>query len=168
VNFFWAAYDPLRNQVYILSGDEDSLFDLDVVLYVVSLSTGQATTITLDNSKYTLSNLHVDPKTGNLYSVSPGLFGKNNWTIVMIDPKTGSVTLKSTIDYGAEWSFGYGGGVYNGISDDGSTLLHTFKWMNTEATALGVLDIGTGKVLYLTDIDLGINNENVLNSLVAI
>jgi len=164
--FFWAQYDSVTNQVYILAGDEDSLFDLGAMLYTVALSTGQVSAVQVDNSKYTLSNFHVD-KTGTLYSVSPGLFGASSWTIVTINPKTGAVDPKVPVMSSAKWKFGYGGGVYNGISDDG-TLVQTFTWDSTGATALVQLDLVSGKVLYLTDIDLGVNNEKRLVSLVAL
>jgi len=162
--FFWAGHDPKLGQVYILAGDENSLYSLDAVLYTIT-STGTSW-VQVDNSKYTLSNLHVDQKTGIIYSISHGLYGKNDWSIVVIDPKTGAVTLKSTINYGNMWSTGYGGAVYNGIMD--GYLLHTFTWIHTGATVLAVIEIETGVVVYVTDIDLGVNSEKKLSYVVAL
>jgi len=167
VNFFWAQYDENSNNVYILAGDEDSLYDLDVVMYTVSLNTATSTVVTVANNQYTLANFHVDP-TGTLYSVSPGLFGKSDWTIVTINPTSGAVSPVASIPASSKWDFNFGGGIYNGMSKDGRTLLHTFVWHDTQATALVLLEISSGKVLYLTDIDLGINMEQRLAGLVAL
>jgi len=163
--FFWAGHDPNSDKVYILAGDENSLTSLDAVLYTITAS-GISSWVQVANSKYTLSNLHVDQKTGIIYSVSHGLYGKNDWSIVVIDPQTGAVTLKSTIDYGKRWKTGNGGGVYNGLSD--GYILHTFTWGITEATVLAVIEIETGKVAYVTDVNLGVNSEMKLSYVVAL
>jgi len=167
VNFFWAEFDPVKNNVYILSGDEDSLFDLGVVLYSVSLTTTKSYVVPLDNSKFTLSNFHVNINTGQLYSVSPGLFGASSWTLVTINPMTGAILPVAPIQNSDKWEFGFGGGVYNGLSADGKTLTQTFTWKTTGATAMTVIDVATGAILYLTDIDLGVNNEKRLTGIIA-
>jgi len=165
--FFWAEFDPVKNNVYILSGDEDSLFDLGVVLYSVSLTTTKSYVVPLDNSKFTLSNFHVNINTGQLYSVSPGLFGASSWTLVTINPMTGAILPVAPIQNSDKWEFGFGGGVYNGLSADGKTLTQTFTWKTTGATAMTVIDVATGAILYLTDIDLGVNNEKRLTGIIA-
>jgi len=167
VNFFWAAYDAVSSNVYILSGDENSLDTLDAVLYTVNVNVGSTQTMKLDSTAFTLSNLYVHPQTGNIYSVSPGLFNQPNWAIVQIDPLTGGVTMRSKIQNSTMWERYYGGGVYNGISMNGQ-LIHTFKWTSTHATSLAVIDINTGNIVYLTDIDLGPNNVLKLNGVVAV
>jgi len=160
VNFFWADYYPSTEQVYILAGDENSLYTLNAVLYTITQS-GTSSVVVVDNSRYTVSNLHVDPRTGIIYSISPGLYGKNDWSIVTIDPTTGAVALKSKISIvGAGFAPGYGGGVYGGIAN--GQILHTFQWGITGSTVVAVLDIDTGNVLYHTDVDLGINSEGKL------
>jgi len=164
VNFFWAEVDEKLGHTYILAGDENSLFTLDAVLYTVS--TCGTYWVKLDNSKYTLSNLHVDPSTGIIYSVSHGLFGEKNWSIVVIDYMTGAVTLKSKINIGDEWVSVDGGGVYNGIRD--GKILHTFQWIHTGATVVALIDIETGKALHFTDIDIGVDSDMKLSYVFAL
>jgi len=166
VNFFWADIDPVHSAVYILSGDEDSLFELDATLFTVNLTDATVNAVKVDNTAYTLSNLHVDPQSGVIYSVSPGLYNKLDWTIVVVNPQTGAVTSKSSIPGSTIWGRYYGGGIYNGLSSN--QIFHTFIWENSGATALTVLDIPTGGLLYLTDINLGINNRRSINSIIAI
>jgi hypothetical protein len=168
VNFFWADIDNINGYVYILSGDENSLTELDALLYTINLKDGSVTQVAVNNSVFTLSNLHVHPQTGVIYSVSPGLFNNLNWSIVRINPMTGAVSLVSSIANSFLWPRNYGGGIYNGIVAAQNQILHTFKWQSTGATALTVLDINTGKTTYITDIDLGINNHLILNSVIAI
>jgi len=166
VNFFWADIDPVNSIIYVLSGDENSLFSLDATLYSFNLNTGAVSSVLVDNTAFTLSNLHVDPSTGTIYSITPGLFSSLNWTIVTVNPKTGAVTPKSQIANSNMFPRYYGGGVYNGLTS--SQVFHTFQWANTGATALTVLDIPTGNTLYLTDINLGINSHGIINSVIAV
>jgi len=165
VNFFWADIDPVRSMVYILSGDENSLTTLDATLYSFNMTSHIFTSVLVDNSAYTLSNLYVDPISGNIYSVSPGLFDKSDWAIVLVNPMTGAVGRVSSIVASFQFLPYYGGGIYNGLA--GNELYHTFKWQNTGATALAAIEITTGGVLFLTDINLGINNRRTISSIIA-
>jgi len=166
VNFFWADIDVANSLIYVLGGDENSLYTLDATLYTFNLIFGTVHSVQVNNAAYTLSNFHVDPQTGNIYAVSPGLFNSVAWTIVQINPQTGAVTAKTSIANSSLWPLYYGGGVYKGLV--GNQLFHTFKWRTTGATALTVLDIPSGGILYMTDIDLGINNRRVINSIIAV
>jgi len=164
VNFFWADSDPLGEVVYILAGDEDSLFTLDAVLHsITSLGVLQ---VPLNSTNFTLSHIHVDPTTGIIYSISPGLYGKNNWSVVVINPKTGAVTLKSKIDISSDWTSATGGGVYNGFYN--GQIIHTFQSIYTGSTILALIDISSGSVIYHTDINLGVNHEKKVFNLFAL
>lgn len=165
VNFFWADIDPVNSIIYVLSGDENSLFTLDATLYSFNLKTATVTSVQVSNTAFTVSNLHVDPQTGTIYSISPGLYSTLAWTIVVINPQTGAVTTKSAISNSSQWPRYYGGGVYNGLT--GSEILHTFK-NNAGATTLTSIDINSGKILYMTDIDLGVNSRRQINSIIAV
>uniref|UniRef100_A0A6B2L247 Uncharacterized protein n=1 Tax=Arcella intermedia TaxID=1963864 RepID=A0A6B2L247_9EUKA len=165
VNFFWADFDPLSGNTYILAGDENSLYQLNVVLYVVD-KTGKSSVVWVDNTKYTLSNIFVDRTTGIIYSVSPGLFGMNNWSIVTIDPKTGGVSFVSKIAGGERFKSEYKGGVYNGLQN--GKLTYSFTWYKTGASLLTLIDIQTGQVQFQTDINLGINSQQNLNMIFAL
>jgi hypothetical protein len=91
VNFFWADYDQVNQKLYILSGDENSLFTLRcapltcaadlhtpllaglyanalrrcvdcvhrVKLFVADLKAKTVSNVMVDNSRYTLTNVHV-------------------------------------------------------------------------------------------------------------
>jgi len=163
--FFWADYDRVSGTVYILAGDEDSLYTLDAVLHSIT-SSGVATQVPLNNTKFTLSNLHVDPTTGIIYSISLGLYGKNDWSVVVVDPKTGDITLKVKIDISSDWISAPGGGVYNGLSF--GKIIHTFHSIHTGSTVLASIDIASGAVIYHTDINLGVDNERKVFNLFAI
>jgi len=165
VNFFWADFDRVSGTVYILAGDEDSLYTLDAVLHSIT-SSGVATQVPLNNTKFTLSNLHVDQTTGIIYSISLGLYGKNDWSVVVVDPKTGDITLKVKIDISSDWISAPGGGVYNGLSF--GKIIHTFQSIHTGSTVLASIDIASGAVIYHTDINLGVDNERKVFNLFAI
>jgi hypothetical protein len=84
VNFFWADFDQVNQKLYILSGDENSFYTLRyaqapylvvphqravyrltavavirVKLFVVDLKTKTLTNVMVDNSRFTLTNVHV-------------------------------------------------------------------------------------------------------------
>ena len=69
VNYFWAEYDHVRQQLYVLSGDENSLFELNVRLYVVNTATAQVSWVSVDNSLFTVTSISVDVTSGKVYAL---------------------------------------------------------------------------------------------------
>jgi hypothetical protein len=90
------------------------------------------TSVSVDNSAYTLSCLTLDPSTGTIYSVSPGLFGETAWTLVTVDPVSGAVAAVGRISPPGTLQSWYGGGVYGAGVTQQKTMFHLFKRVGWE------------------------------------
>jgi len=170
VNVFWADYDEGNKKLYILAGDENSLFDLNVRLYTADIPSQNTTWVNVDHSQFTLTTVHVGPN-GRLYSLSPGLFsGDQNapvsYSLVTIDPTTGAVkSVGKTTDEG-DYRLDYSGGVYGiGTTTDGG-LLHVFKRQIDSSLVLGEVDLASGALRGATALHTGTNNAIQLLELV--
>jgi len=167
VNFFWADYDINNDLVYILSGDENTLTELDVALYTFNLQTKAVTSVLVDNKAFTISTIHLDQATGNLYSLSPGLVGaKHAWTLVQINPTSGVVTPRGQVAPSGSYQGDYGGGIYGGFHVS-SLILHMLERTDRSIVLVGV-DPRTGQIKYSTDIDTGVNNHLKLESVIYV
>jgi len=167
VNYFWTTFDTARNISYILSGDENSIEDLNVVLHTTDLTKKTVHTVELDRTAFTLATIHVDSDSGILYGISPGLFGQSNWAIVKINPQTGNVTLSTQIKTPDQFDFFFGGGVYNGItSDNGVLITHVFRRTIDQTSTLVVVNANTGDIVFHTSINSEVNNQASFLSIV--
>jgi len=168
VNFFWADFDQVNQKLYILSGDENSFYTLRVKLFVVDLKTKTQTSVMVDNSRYTLTNVHVHPS-GGIVALSPGLFNGNvelaTWTLVQVDPRTGQVApIGQTAPLG-QYQVWYGGGVY-GASISNDVVVHAFKKVVDGSIVLAGIDVNSGKVVGTTDLQNGVNGDLSLLGLI--
>ena len=174
VNVFQAtvarATSSSEAELYLLAGDENSLFALNAAVFALRLSAGGGaplamTKAVLDNSRWTLGNLHLG-RDGRLLSVSPGLYAIGNnsaadWSLVAVAPDTGAVSLVGAIQGGAAGLFAptYGGAVYGDEPAGGQTLLHIFQHAIDGSFALATIDATSGSLITAPTLINGVNNE---------
>jgi len=113
-----------------------------------------------------LDHLHVEQSTGNLLSISQGRLGQTQWSIVATNPTTGQQTVRGAVPGASAFVSQFGGAVFQGVSSVG--LFHTFKNAFTDATTLALLDPQSAKIIYKTDLDLGVNADGILENLIYI
>jgi len=112
VNFLWADVDYKRNKAYVLGGDENSLWALNAAVFTFDLGAKTAKMVQQDNSAYTLGSIHVDPATGALLALSPGLFESDHAiTLVSVDGDTGKVAAQHSVVPAGVFDAFYGGRV---------------------------------------------------------
>lgn len=92
VNFQWSTLDTSGGLIYLLTGNENDPYGLSTKLFTIPLDGSNYTVTKPDNSVYTIAAIHYDLITGDLFSVSPGLWGKKDWTLVKVNPQDGTVT----------------------------------------------------------------------------
>lgn len=168
VNFFWADYDQVNQKLYILSGDENSLFTLRVKLFVADLKAKTVSNVMVDNSRYTLTNVHVHPS-GGIVALSPGLFNGNveraTWSLVKIDPSSGQVSPIGLTAPLGQYQAWYGGGVYGAAISDG-VVVHAFKKVIDGSIVVAGIDVDSGRVVGTTDLQNGVNGDLSLFGLI--
>ena len=156
VNVFWADFSSCANQFYLLSGDENSLETLDVMLFVFDLGQNKTTQVMVDNSKYTVTTMQVVGC--GLYSVSPGLLNQTaQWSVVTISP---SGAVAPVFSFGAPgfYTHYYGGGVYGQIPSTSSpSFYHIFQRANDLSFQLGLISLSSSS-FYPTDLNLQLNS----------
>ncbi len=74
VNFFWADFDKKSKKLYVFSGDENSLYELNARLFTVDTNTQNTTFVNPDKAQFTFTAFHVNQNNGLLFAMSPGLF----------------------------------------------------------------------------------------------
>jgi len=158
VNFFWADFDQSHSLLYLLVGDEDSIDDLDAILQIFDLTSSKVRNVTLDNSKYTISSFHVDQRTGKLYALSPGLVpgAGHDWSLVTINPANGNINLVSQLTSKKEYTNYYGGSIYGPVLN--GQIFHIFHSSLDRSLVLHQIDIDSGKSVFSTEIDVGVNH----------
>jgi len=135
-------------------------------LYTVDLNAKTSSSVFVKNNEFTVDNIHVD-NTGTIYAVSPGLFHQNRWSLITIDPQNGTITSAIPIETGPLLKSTYGGAVYNSIKD--GKILYKFVWPETDdAPMLASIDLKTGKLIHVTDVNLGVNAVNKLSAIKAV
>jgi hypothetical protein len=97
----------------------------DLQLFVFNLNTKTYTRVTVDNTKYTISSIHVNPADSGLYTVTPGLYGNDGpWSLVRINPSDGSITAGPTVAPKGQFINSYNGAVYgSGVTVDGEVCI---------------------------------------------
>lgn len=136
-----------------LAGDENNLVQLDALLYTATwdVAVGGVTNMTAvpqDVSRYTLSNLAVDQRTGIVYGVSPGLYGATAYSLVTVNVSTGAVsTVGGGLVPSGMFRWTYGGNVYGEtISADGK-LYHVFRRAIDGAYVMAAIDVASGGIV---------------------
>jgi len=173
VNFMWADHDPKSFAVFILAGDENSLFALNAVVHTFGYD-GTVKTVPLDNSAFALQHLHWHAQTGTLLALSPGLFTAaaqaSAWSLVSVDPATGKVALlhplslspgtRSNKEAAAIEHFDadFGGSVHNPFSPpDGATMTHVLRRSVDKTHVVIKVDVATG-TFEASSLQAGVNN----------
>eukprot|EP00052_Salpingoeca_macrocollata_P031233 m.322274 g.322274 ORF g.322274 m.322274 type:complete len:542 (+) comp26676_c0_seq1:124-1749(+) len=117
VNYQWT--DFADDTVYILMGDENSLYALNVRLYSFNLQTTVWSMQLLNNTEYTISSVQNLPVYG-LVAASPGLFKPgvaSAWSIVSVMP-TGEVSKICDLAPAGAFQPYYGQTIFN-VTPDG-------------------------------------------------
>ena len=177
VNTFYVEYSSCRNEAYLLTGHENTPFSMFVLLFTFNMDTGVVTSANVQNSQYTIQEIRAssDCSSSYLYSLSPGLFGKNGeeiehtWSLITIDPVSGDVIKGVPITEKGFFTGSYGGNVYGPGLTTQNQILHLFTRAIDGAVLLGAVNIDTNLFDYATYLNLGevINVLNV-NSLVLL
>jgi hypothetical protein len=155
--------------LYLLAGDENSLYALNAAVFSLRLDTGGGAPAAmaravLDNSAWTLGNLHLG-RGGALLGVSPGLYAVGNasaadWALVRVDAASGAVARVGPIaaanGFFAPW---YGGAVYGDEPAGGATLLHIFQHALDGSFVLATIDAATGALSAAPTLLNGVDNE---------
>jgi len=155
--------------LYLLAGDENSLYALNAAVFSLRLDTGGGAPAAmaravLDNSAWTLGNLHLG-RGGALLGVSPGLYAVGNasaadWALVRVDAASGAVARVGPIAAAnflfAPW---YGGAVYGDEPAGGATLLHIFQHALDGSFVLATIDAATGALSAAPTLLNGVDNE---------
>jgi len=173
VNFLWAEVDYSRELLYILAGDENSAWAWNAMIYTFDLSMMSTSGIVIDNSAYTISSIHVEPVSGTIYAISPGLYGQNNgFSIVTVDPKSGAVNEVSNA-LGTNKFSNWGGSIYGRSIQSATPTIyyaHRFWSIMDGSESIGVLISQTGNTnfqyIYDFPIQLGVNSQNRLHSMI--
>eukprot|EP00048_Salpingoeca_helianthica_P015086 m.224955 g.224955 ORF g.224955 m.224955 type:complete len:530 (-) comp16590_c0_seq1:123-1712(-) len=95
INFQWLELDPSKKFLYVLMGDENSLYELRTTLFIFDIYGNTYRTIRPNVTRYTFSAFHVQ-SSGEIYALSPGLHKagagtSSAWWLVTLDPNTGAV-----------------------------------------------------------------------------
>lgn len=167
--------------LYILGGDENSLFALNAAIFTAVIDPSASApsimaSVKQDVSKYTISALTWSDSTQQLVSVSPGLYGESQYTLVAVDPTTGSVAPVSAdsapIVPANTFGWSYKGPVYGDGIDNNGQLLHLFTRPGADdgsggSNVLARIDVATGTITDPASVPTlitGVNNEMGLMS----
>jgi hypothetical protein len=157
-------------ELFLLAGDENSLYALNAAVFTLRLDAGGGgapaamTRAILDNSAYTLGNLHLG-RGGALLGVSPGLYAVGNasaadWALVRVDAASGAVARVGPIAAAnGLFSPWYGGAVYGDEPAGGATLLHIFQHALDGSFVLATIDAATGALAAAPTLLNGVDNE---------
>lgn len=169
VNIFWTDYNSCNDELYLLAGDENSLTALNVMLYTFDMVDGGVTGVLVDNSEYTISSIHSDPQScsSSVYAMSPGLVDTPAdelvWSLIQIDPRSGSVTDAVAVTEPGMYNAYYGGGVY-GNAVCKNQLTHLFQRSSDQVVEGLVIDMSNGSTIWSFMPNVGVNNANdILN-----
>lgn len=116
VNFLWATVDLTKQLYYVLMGNENSPFELKSRIYTYDIGKQNITHMTeVDVSQYTISAIQVYEKTGQLFAMSPGLFGDPYpaWTLIEVNPMDGTIKKVAEVAKAGNFEQYYGGSVIN-------------------------------------------------------
>ncbi|XP_022097617.1 uncharacterized protein LOC110983045 [Acanthaster planci] len=155
VNYLWATLNYKTKVHYMLIGNENSPDALKAKIYTLNVASKDLTVRQLDVSEYTISAIQVYEKTGELFAMSPGLFGKPYpaWTLVTVDPSTGAIKKKYPVAPAGVFQQYYGGTVFN-IDQDSGVLYYVLRIANSRSDVIASVCLDTGKVTFsrLTDL----------------
>jgi len=166
VNFLWGDYDPTNQFIYLLAGDENSVTDLNVVLYTIDIKRNVTRSVNVNHSTFTVTSMFVDRRSGAIYSLSPGLFSQDDgYFIVQIDPTSGFIKGLSDPFGQNKFSHNWAGSIYGGLAN--GNIFHHFWSPLDGSSSIVPVDI-TGQPSYWAGIDLGINSGFRVHSLTLV
>jgi len=166
VNFFWADFDENANIVYILAGDENSVTDLNVVLYSLNIQTGKTTSVNVDHTKFTVNYLVVDRAVGYLWSISPGLFNEEDgYVMVSINPVDGTIQPQTPF-FGQQFAHEWEGLVYGPMAS--GAMLHRFKSKLDGSNYYAAVADDPNPIVFLSGLDTGTNHNIRLHSVIYV
>ena len=117
VNYQWSTVDTTRGVFYYLMGNENDAYGLTARLYSVDVTTGAAPEpVAVVAKVYTVGAIQYDSVNERLVALSPGLFNQTSpgeWSIVVVDPKTGSVTYLCHVGPANIFQVDYSGAIFN-------------------------------------------------------
>lgn len=96
INLQWMDIDPQKKLLYVLMGDENSLYALATTLFVFDIDGATYTTVKPNVSHFTFSAFHVQAS-GEIFALSPGLHKPgqsppaSTWSLVSLNASTGAV-----------------------------------------------------------------------------
>ncbi|XP_033641584.1 uncharacterized protein LOC117301664 [Asterias rubens] len=155
VNFLSACLNYETKMHYMLIGNENSLQKLNARIYSFDVAKRNLTKITeVDVSQYTIADIQVYEKTGELLSVSPGLFGDSYpaYTLVTLNPMDGSIKKKYEVAPAGIFRQYYGGNVIN-IDQTNGVLYHVLQTESFK-NIIATINLNTGAVSYSGITDL--------------
>ncbi|XP_072016886.1 uncharacterized protein [Amphiura filiformis] len=150
INFLWAVVDLTKQLYYVLIGNENSPFVLKSRIYTFDISKKNVTHMTeLDVSEYTISAIQVYEKTGQLFAMSPGLYGRpySAWSLVEVNPNNG--TINKVFDIVPEGTFEqyYGGTVIN-LDQKNGILYYVLRVADNDADVIVSIDVEQGHTAF--------------------
>lgn len=177
VNTFFADYSACSQSLYLLVGHEDTAFSMFVKLFTFNIESGVVSEVNVQNNQYTIQEVHAssDCSSPYVYSLSPGLFGEptseekpHAWSLITIDPTSGTVVSGVQIFPTGLFRNYYGGIAYGPLTPE-NQILHLFTREVDNAKVIAAVNTQTAQVDTFSYIDLG-DVESVFdfNSLVFI
>lgn len=151
INYLWATSDLTKQLYYVLLGDENSPQKLHSSILTYNITGRKVNMTQLDVSMYTISSFQVYEKTGQLFALSPGLFGIGQgspaWSLVEINPISGNISLVMEVAPSGLFEEYYGGTVFN-LDQENGIMYYVFRVANSHADVIASIDLVTNQVSF--------------------
>jgi len=139
------------------------LLDSQHFFFSIQVDTLSYVSVQPDNSKYTIAGIHYDPVTDQLLALSPGLFGNDSWTLVVVDPAKGAVTAKFRVAPIGKFTGYYGGDVFGFDYETGYLQYAFYTTKDLSSGVIASINVDSGATSYTPNIPFLGSIHNLAN-----